>query len=89
MVHQIGRDERQPDVRENEIVIELDRENQYGRTQPRANEPQGNHLRYTEIVYRHFILYQPLLSISKIESPHNMRSRFQQTLLSHGFTFVL
>uniref|UniRef100_V9IIK1 Semaphorin-1A n=3 Tax=Apis TaxID=7459 RepID=V9IIK1_APICE len=29
-----------PDERDNEIVIELDRENQYGRTQPRANEPQ-------------------------------------------------
>lgn len=42
---EIGRDE-QPDERENEIIIELDRENQYGRTQPRANEPQGNHLRY-------------------------------------------
>jgi hypothetical protein len=38
----------QPDERDNEIVIELDPENQYGRTQPRANEPQGNHLRYTE-----------------------------------------
>ncbi|CAK9804222.1 SEMA-1A [Anthophora quadrimaculata] len=34
-----GRGE-QPDERDNEIVIELDRENQYGRTQPRANEPQ-------------------------------------------------
>lgn len=43
---EIGRDE-QPDERDNEIVIELDRENQYGRTQPRANEPQGNHLRKT------------------------------------------
>lgn len=43
---EIGRDE-QPDERDNEIVIELDRENQYGRTQPRANEPQGNHLRNT------------------------------------------
>lgn len=43
---EIGRGE-QPDERDNEIVIELDRENQYGRTQPRANEPQGNHLRYT------------------------------------------
>lgn len=32
----------QPDERDNEIVIELDRENQYSRTQPRANEPQGN-----------------------------------------------
>lgn len=42
---EIGREE-QPDERENEIIIELDRENQYGRTQPRANEPQGNHLRY-------------------------------------------
>lgn len=40
---EIGREE-QPDERENEIIIELDRENQYGRTQPRANEPQGNHL---------------------------------------------
>lgn len=39
---EIGRGE-QPDERDNEIVIELDRENQYGRTQPRANEPQGNH----------------------------------------------
>lgn len=37
----VGRGE-QPDVRDNEIVIELDRENQYSRTQPRANEPQGN-----------------------------------------------
>ncbi|XP_053991231.1 semaphorin-1A-like isoform X1 [Hylaeus volcanicus] len=36
---EIGRGE-QPDERDNEIVIELDRENQYGRTQPRANEPQ-------------------------------------------------
>lgn len=42
---EIGREE-QPDERENEIIIELDRENQYGRTQPRANEPQGNRLRY-------------------------------------------
>lgn len=40
---EIGRDE-QPDERDNEIVIELDRENQYGRTQPRANEPQGKSL---------------------------------------------
>lgn len=47
---EIGRDE-QPDERDNEIVIELDRENQYGRTQPRANEPQGNHLRYTELIH--------------------------------------
>jgi hypothetical protein len=47
---EIGRDE-QPDERDNEIVIELDRENQYGRTQPRANEPQGNRLRYTELIY--------------------------------------
>lgn len=31
-----------PDDRDNEIVIELDRENQYSRTQPRANDPQGN-----------------------------------------------
>lgn len=35
----------QPDERENEIVIELDREHQFGRTQPRANgEPQGEFL---------------------------------------------
>lgn len=47
---EIGRDE-QPDERDNEIVIELDRENQYGRTQPRANEPQGNHLRYTKLAH--------------------------------------
>lgn len=32
----------QHDDRDNEIVIELDRENQYSRTQPRANDPQGN-----------------------------------------------
>ncbi|XP_044018703.1 semaphorin-1A-like [Aphidius gifuensis] len=31
----------QHDDRDNEIVIELDRENQYSRTQPRANDPQG------------------------------------------------
>ncbi|XP_063995901.1 semaphorin-1A-like isoform X1 [Diachasmimorpha longicaudata] len=36
----VGRGEL-PDERDNEIVIELDRENQYSRTQPRANEPQG------------------------------------------------
>lgn len=42
VLHENGRE--QPDERDNEIVIELDRENQYGRTQPRANEPQGNHL---------------------------------------------
>ncbi|XP_071560925.1 semaphorin-1A isoform X1 [Temnothorax nylanderi] len=45
---EIGRDE-QPDERENEIIIELDRENQYGRTQPRANEPQG--VTVTPVVY--------------------------------------
>ncbi|XP_025160638.1 semaphorin-1A [Harpegnathos saltator] len=45
---EIGRDE-QPDERDNEIVIELDRENQYGRTQPRANEPQG--VTVTPVVY--------------------------------------
>lgn len=38
---EIGRD-KQPNERNNEIVIELDGENQYRRTQPRANEPQGN-----------------------------------------------
>lgn len=37
----IGRGEL-PDERDNEIVIELDRDNQYSRTQPRANEPQGS-----------------------------------------------
>lgn len=37
-----------PDDRDNEIIIELDRENQYSRTQPRANEPQGNHLRHIQ-----------------------------------------
>ncbi|XP_076651758.1 semaphorin-1A isoform X1 [Halictus rubicundus] len=36
---EIGRGE-QPVERENEIVIELDPQTQYGRTQPRANEPQ-------------------------------------------------
>lgn len=50
VVPEIGRDE-QPDERDNEIVIELDRENQYGRTQPRANEPQGNHLPNTELIH--------------------------------------
>nr|KAF7402193.1 hypothetical protein H0235_015529 [Vespula pensylvanica] len=45
---EIGRGE-QPDERDNEIVIELDRENQYGRTQPRANEPQG--VIVTPVVY--------------------------------------
>lgn len=40
----IGRVGEQPDERDNEIVIELDRENQYSRTQPRANEPQGNEI---------------------------------------------
>lgn len=40
-----------PDERDNEIVIELDRENQYGRTQPRANEPQGNHFRNIQMVH--------------------------------------
>jgi hypothetical protein len=30
----------EPDERDN-IIIELDRDNQYSRTQPRANEPQG------------------------------------------------
>ncbi|XP_074098835.1 semaphorin-1A isoform X1 [Cotesia typhae] len=39
----------QPDERDNEIVIELDRENQYSRTQPRANEPQG--VTVTPVVY--------------------------------------
>ncbi|XP_046429152.1 semaphorin-1A-like isoform X1 [Neodiprion fabricii] len=39
----------QPDERDNEIVIELDRENQYSRTQPRANEPQG--VIVTPVVY--------------------------------------
>lgn len=38
----IGQGE-QPDDRENEIIIELDRDNQYSRTQPRANEPQGKY----------------------------------------------
>lgn len=38
----IGRVGEQPDERDNEIVIEVGRENQYSRTQPRANEPQGN-----------------------------------------------
>ena len=33
--------ELQPDEHDNEIIIELDRDNQYSRTQPRANEPQG------------------------------------------------
>lgn len=49
-----GRGE-QPDERDNEIVIELDRENQYGRTQPRANEPQGNHLRNIQMVHPHLV----------------------------------
>lgn len=44
-----------PDERDNEIVIELDRENQYGRTQPRANEPQGNHLRNIQMVHPHLM----------------------------------
>ncbi|XP_051164916.1 semaphorin-1A-like isoform X2 [Leptopilina boulardi] len=44
----IGRGEL-PDERDNEIVIELDRENQYSRTQPRANEPQG--VAVTPVVY--------------------------------------
>jgi len=39
VAREIGREESDG---ENEIIIELDRENQYGRTQPRANEPQGN-----------------------------------------------
>ncbi|XP_012264819.1 semaphorin-1A-like isoform X2 [Athalia rosae] len=39
----------QTDERDNEIVIELDRENQYSRTQPRANEPQG--VTVTPVVY--------------------------------------
>lgn len=51
---EIGRGE-QPDERDNEIVIELDRENQYGRTQPRANEPQGNHLRNIQTVYPRYM----------------------------------
>ena len=33
--------QQHPDERDNEIIIELDRDNQYSRTQPRANEPQG------------------------------------------------
>ena len=37
----MGRGGEQPDERDNEIIIELDRDNQYSRTQPRANEPQG------------------------------------------------
>ncbi|XP_026671409.1 semaphorin-1A-like [Ceratina calcarata] len=45
-----GRGE-QPDERDNEIVIELDRENQYGRTQPRANEPQDVMVYSTPVVY--------------------------------------
>lgn len=58
---EIGREE-QPDERENEIIIELDRENQYGRTQPRANEPQGNHLRYCSsyIVHHESIYSYPI-----------------------------
>ncbi|KAG5329524.1 SEM1A protein, partial [Acromyrmex charruanus] len=46
VAREIGREE--PDG-ENEIIIELDRENQYGRTQPRANEPQG--VTVTPVVY--------------------------------------
>lgn len=54
VVPKIGRDE-QPDERDNEIVIELDPENQYGRTQPRANVPQGNGLCFTK--FAHTIYY--------------------------------
>ncbi|XP_031787885.1 semaphorin-1A isoform X1 [Nasonia vitripennis] len=45
----IGRGGEQPDERDNEIIIELDRDNQYSRTQPRANEPQG--VTVTPVVY--------------------------------------
>ena len=38
----IGRGE-QLDDRDNEIIIEVDRANQYRSTQPGANEPQGKH----------------------------------------------
>ncbi|CAB0035211.1 unnamed protein product [Trichogramma brassicae] len=34
--------ETQPNERDNEIIIELDPDNQYSRTQPRANDPQGS-----------------------------------------------
>ncbi|KYQ46773.1 Semaphorin-1A [Trachymyrmex zeteki] len=46
VAREIGREESDG---ENEIIIELDRENQYGRTQPRANEPQG--VTVTPVVY--------------------------------------
>lgn len=66
---EIGRDE-QPDERDNEIVIELDRENQYGRTQPRANEPQGNHLRYTKFAHSDTLHADSILpSVFEVESP--------------------
>ncbi|XP_014203594.1 semaphorin-1A-like [Copidosoma floridanum] len=45
----IGRGQQQPDDSENEIVIELDRDNQYSRTQPRPSEPQG--VAVTPVVY--------------------------------------
>lgn len=66
-----------PDERDNEIVIELDRENQYGRTQPRANEPQGNHLRNIQMVHPHlmspthfFPLLPPFLLFISLSRSH-------------------
>ncbi|XP_014234777.1 semaphorin-1A-like isoform X1 [Trichogramma pretiosum] len=41
--------ETQPNERDNEIIIELDPDNQYSRTQPRANDPQG--VIVTPVVY--------------------------------------
>lgn len=64
-----------PDERDNEIVIELDRENQYGRTQPRANEPQGNHLRNIQMVHPHLM------------SRHIFFPRFFCSLVSRSHTF--
>lgn len=87
---EIGRDE-QPDERDNEIVIELDRENQYGRTQPRANEPQGNHLRYTKFAHSDTLHADSILpSVFEVESPvtHNSRDPALRQFSSHNISFI-
>lgn len=71
-----------PDERDNEIVIELDRENQYGRTQPRANEPQGNHLRNIQMVHPH------LMSPTHFFSPSPLRFFCSLVSLDHTYTHV-
>lgn len=81
---EIGRDE-QPDERDNEIVIELDRENQYGRTQPRANEPQGNHSH--NIDFHSLSLHADSINIEAKDFVHYTRSAPNNSLLMVLYLF--